>query len=122
MPQSHLDNTVEQLKDLIRQLKQSDINHVDPQRLVLFLQDLVQKEEGEMNTNNYKVMYEMAKKEISVLNSQLYTQYGKYIKLVKETDYLKAKLSSCEDVLEQLSVKKLKWKRAYEVSYEKLLG
>ena len=108
MPQSHLDNTVEQLKDLIRQLKQRDINHVDPQRLVLFLQDLVQKEEGEMNTNNYKVMYEMAKKEISVLNSQLYTQYGKYIKLVKETDYLKAKLSSCEDVLEQLSVKKLK--------------
>ena len=53
-------------------------------------------------------MYEMAKKEISILNDQLYTQYGKYMSLVKETDYLKAKLRSCEDLLEQLSVKKLK--------------
>lgn len=122
MPQSHLDNTTERLKDLIRQLSQGDVRHVDPQRLVLFLQDLINKEEGEMKSNNYKVMYEMAKKEISILNDQLYTQYGKYMSLVKETDYLKAKLRSCEDLLEQLSVKKLKWKRDYEVSYEEFLG
>ena len=108
MPQSHLDNTTERLKDLIRQLSQGDVRHVDPQRLVLFLQDLINKEEGEMKSNNYKVMYEMAKKEISILNDQLYTQYGKYMSLIKETDYLKAKLRSCEDLLEQLSVKKLK--------------
>tara|TARA_R110002020_G_scaffold33278_3_gene101528 strand:- start:9651 stop:9977 length:327 start_codon:yes stop_codon:yes gene_type:complete len=108
MPQSHLDNTTERLKDLIRQLKQGDVRHVDPQRLILFLQDLVSKEEEETKDGNYQVMYEMAKKEITVLNTQLYTQYKKYIEVTKESDYLKAKLKSCEDVLEQLSVTKLK--------------
>ena len=68
MPQSHLDNTSERLKDLIRQLKQGDVRHVDPQRLILFLQDLVSKEEEETKDGNCQVLYELAIREHSIKN------------------------------------------------------
>ena len=51
---------------------------------------------------------ELAKKEIKELNKQLYIQYKNNIELRKQIEYLKVKLESCEDLLEQLSVVKLK--------------
>jgi|21_taG_2_1085346.scaffolds.fasta_scaffold66256_4 hypothetical protein len=51
---------------------------------------------------------ELAKKEIQLLTEQLYTQYKINKKLRKEIEYCKVKLESCENVLEQLSVIKLK--------------
>tara|TARA_R110000824_G_scaffold43088_6_gene126402 strand:- start:8518 stop:8829 length:312 start_codon:yes stop_codon:yes gene_type:complete len=97
-----------QLLDLVKELKQGDVRHVDPQRLVIFLQSLVKDIEIREETMTDEVMYELGKREIGILNEQLYTMYGKYMKLIKEMDYLKAKLHSCEDLLEQFSIKKLK--------------
>ena len=51
---------------------------------------------------------ELAKKEIKELNKQLYIQYKNNTELKKQIEYLKAKLESCENLLEQLSVIKLK--------------
>ena len=51
---------------------------------------------------------ELAKKEITHLNKQLYKQYKTNVELRKQIEYLKAKLESCENLLEQLSVIKLK--------------
>ena len=51
---------------------------------------------------------ELAKKEIKELNKQLYIQYKNNIELRKQIEYLKVKLKSCEDILEQLSIIKLK--------------
>jgi uncharacterized coiled-coil protein SlyX len=51
---------------------------------------------------------ELAKIEIKELNKQLYTQYKDNVELRKQIEYLKAKLESCENLLEQLSVIKLK--------------
>ena len=50
---------------------------------------------------------ELAKREIRELNKQIYKQYKTNVELKKQIEYLKAKLESCENVLEQLSVIKL---------------
>ena len=51
---------------------------------------------------------ELAKREIKELNKQLYKQYKTNMELRKQIEYLKAKLESCENLLEQLAVIKLK--------------
>ena len=49
----------------------------------------------------------LAKKEISELNEQLYTEYKKVKELIEQVNYLKEKLSTAEVELEQLSERKL---------------
>ena len=49
----------------------------------------------------------LAKKEISELNEQLYTEYKKVKELIEQVNYLKGKLSVTEAELEQLSERKL---------------
>ena len=49
----------------------------------------------------------LAKKEISELNEQLYTEYKKVKELIEQVNYLKEKLSVTEVELEQLSERKL---------------
>ena len=50
---------------------------------------------------------EIAKKEITELNKQLYTEYKKVKQLIEQVNYLKEKLSTTEVELEQLSERKL---------------
>ena len=50
---------------------------------------------------------EIAKKEITELNKQLYTEYKKVKQLIEQVNYLKEKLSITEVELEQLSERKL---------------
>jgi uncharacterized coiled-coil protein SlyX len=50
---------------------------------------------------------EIAKKEITELNKQLYTEYKKVKELIEQVNYLKEKLSTAEVELEQLSERKL---------------
>tara|TARA_R110002020_G_scaffold5743_2_gene23556 strand:- start:40 stop:213 length:174 start_codon:yes stop_codon:yes gene_type:complete len=50
---------------------------------------------------------EIAKKEITELNKQLYTEYKKVKQLIEQVNYLKEKLSVTEVELEQLSERKL---------------
>lgn len=50
---------------------------------------------------------EIAKKEITELNKQLYTEYKKVKQLIEQVNYLKEKLSTAEVELEQLSERKL---------------
>jgi len=50
---------------------------------------------------------EIAKKEITELNKQLYTEYKKVKQLIEQVNYLKEKLSVTEMELEQLSERKL---------------
>jgi len=102
-----MDNIKKELLNLTKELKQGEVRHVDPKRLIIFLLNLVKEIESN-EKNDYKVMYVLSKKEISVLNEQLYTVYQKYVKNIKEMDYLEAKLHSLEDLLEQFSIKKLK--------------
>ena len=49
----------------------------------------------------------LAKKEISELNEQLYTEYKKVKELIEQVNYLKEKLSTSQVELEQLSERKL---------------
>ena len=50
---------------------------------------------------------DLAKKEITELNKQLYTEYKKVKELIEQVNYLKEKLSATEVELEQLSERKL---------------
>tara|TARA_R100000781_G_scaffold114825_2_gene87107 strand:- start:319 stop:492 length:174 start_codon:yes stop_codon:yes gene_type:complete len=50
---------------------------------------------------------DLAKKEITELNTQLYTEYKKVKELIEQVNYLKEKLSATEVELEQLSERKL---------------
>jgi len=50
---------------------------------------------------------DLAKKEITELNTQLYTEYKKVKELIEQVNYLKEKLSTAEVELEQLSERKL---------------
>ena len=50
---------------------------------------------------------EIAKKEITELNKQLYREYKKVKELIEQVNYLKEKLSTAEVELEQLSERKL---------------
>tara|TARA_R110002167_G_scaffold61750_10_gene174514 strand:- start:738 stop:911 length:174 start_codon:yes stop_codon:yes gene_type:complete len=50
---------------------------------------------------------DLAKKEISELNKQLYTEYKKVKELIEQVNYLKEKLSMSQVELEQLSERKL---------------
>ena len=50
---------------------------------------------------------EIAKKQITELNKQLYTEYKKVKQLIEQVNYLKEKLSTTEVELEQLSERKL---------------
>lgn len=55
-----------------------------------------------------KEKLQIARKEIRLLTEQLYVQYTTNKNLRQQVYYLKAKLESCENLLEQLSVIKLK--------------
>jgi len=50
---------------------------------------------------------DLAKKEITELNKQLYTEYKRVKELIEQVNYLKEKLSTTEVELEQLSERKL---------------
>jgi len=50
---------------------------------------------------------DLAQKEITELNTQLYTEYKKVKELIEQVNYLKEKLSATEVELEQLSERKL---------------
>jgi len=50
---------------------------------------------------------DLAQKEITELNKQLYTEYKRVKELIEQVNYLKEKLSATEVELEQLSERKL---------------